>query len=101
MADAERTMGGVSTDCDGHMRWGDDVIEGEDIDAEFQRWGRSRGATKCRQQSKLYPEHRRVRGGEVGGRERLKGLKGPVIKGRMGVLSRDITWGNIKMPRRI
>ena len=52
---------GISADCDGEVRRGGDVIEGGEVEVEFQSWGRNRQKNEKPPTGQSVPQHRRVR----------------------------------------
>ena len=84
---------GIRTDGDGEMRRGDDVSEGEDIDAEFQRrWG-SRRRNEIPPTKQAIPRRRRVRRESSWEMKAIRGKAIPLLsKAECGCLSDDIAW---------
>ena len=84
---------GISTDCNGHMRWGD-VIKGGDIEEESQRWGRSRRSNEMPPTKQAIPEHRRVRWGNSRDTKATQGTGRRLLsKEEWGCLAEDVTRG--------
>ena len=90
---------GISTDCEGQMRLDDDVVEGEDVALEFQKWerrmvGGKNGEPPARRAT---PQHFRAKWESIPKMRAARGrARALLAKDEWGCMEEDITWGAIR-----
>ena len=91
-------MGGIRTDCGWKRRWGDDVVEGEDIELEFQRWEQCRRSKNEKPPTnQAIPQHQRVKWSSSLHTKVVQGKATPLLtKEEWGCMAEDIAWGDYK-----
>ena len=89
---------GISTDCAGQMRCGDDVVEGEDVDLAFQKFERSRNSKNGKPPTEQeIPQHQRAKWGSSGDMEAIQGESIPLLtEGELDCLGEDIACKDYK-----
>ena len=88
---------GIRSDCKGRMRWGGDVVEGEDVELEFQRWEQGRKVRRAAaiQKSDTSTSTSQMSDPSRDGRRRRKAM--PLLtNAAWGCMAEDIAWKDYK-----